>query len=125
MAYWDCVKVASSACGKVASAAPKIVHIAPWMLAAYMAVHPVPVDDCASGCHWVIPKEEFAPGGMFGAPLLVPESAAGGAGILPGDGMDDLTLGGADGSLSPLLPADGPAWGYPPGALGRLVECCL
>lgn len=74
---WKCVKIGSAACRQ-------IIHIAPWMLAAYMAAHPLPTGCRRHDCHWVIPKREFVPGGMFGnarandpaAPNWQPSAAA-------------------------------------------------
>jgi hypothetical protein len=62
---WKCIKIGSAAIAN-------IVHVAPWMIAAYLAVHPIPAD-CWKDCHFVIPSEEFRPGGMFGpGPHLPP-----------------------------------------------------
>lgn len=55
---WQCIKIGSAAVAK-------IVPIAPWMIAAYIAVHPLPADCDRTDCHFVIPREEFLPGGMF------------------------------------------------------------
>lgn len=55
---WTCVKMGSAACRR-------IIAVAPWMMAAYLAVHPLPTDCRHHNCHWVIPKREFLPGGMF------------------------------------------------------------
>ncbi len=80
---WQCIKVGSAAIGK-------IVPVAPWVLAAYMAAHPLPAGCVRVECHYVIPREEFLPGGIFGAdapkPAEVVEAGApekGGGDILP------------------------------------------
>ena len=67
---WQCIKVGTAA-------ASKIVHIAPWMVAAYLAAHPMPAN-CDAECHYVIPPAEFQPGGMFGpdAPQVAPVTGA-------------------------------------------------
>lgn len=67
---WQCIKVGTAA-------ASKIVHIAPWMVAAYLAAHPLPAN-CDAECHYVIPPAEFQPGGMFGpdAPQFAPVTGA-------------------------------------------------
>ena len=55
---WMCVKIGSAACRK-------IIHVAPWMLGAYLAAHPLPTACHTHTCHWVIPKREFLRGGIF------------------------------------------------------------
>lgn len=69
---WICVRIGSAACRK-------IIHLAPWMIGAYLAVHPLPTDCRDHRCHFVIPQREFLPGGMFGThparPFRPPPSA--------------------------------------------------
>ena len=65
---WMCVKIGSAACRK-------IVHIAPWMLGAYLAAHPLPTGCHTHTCHWVIPKREFLRGGMFAPTGPAPTTA--------------------------------------------------
>jgi len=60
---WQCIKIGTAA-------ARKIVPVAPWMLAAYLAAHPLP-ETCDVACRYVIPPAEFQPGGMFGSAELV------------------------------------------------------
>lgn len=55
---WTCIKIGTAAC-------LKIVHVAAWMIATYIAVHPLPTNCAATDCHFVIPKAEFMLGGMF------------------------------------------------------------
>jgi hypothetical protein len=55
---WQCIKVGSAAAGK-------IMPVAPWIIAVYLAAHPIPAD-CDADCHFVIPQAEFLSGGMFG-----------------------------------------------------------
>jgi len=55
-AYWTCLKIGCA-----------IVAIPPAVLAGYMAMHPPP-DGCRVECHWVIPPEEFRPGGELWVP---------------------------------------------------------
>ena len=88
----------------------KIVPVAPWVLAAYMAAHPLPAGCVRVECHFVIPREEFLPGGMFSAnapkPAEVAEDAApdkGAGDMLPpgeswGDGPFSSDTGGRPGA---------------------------
>lgn len=57
-AYWTCVVVG---CGAA------IVPVAPEIMAAYRARHPI-ADSCHVDCHWVIPPDAFRPGGELWAP---------------------------------------------------------
>lgn len=62
---WICVRACSLA-------ARGIVRVAPWVVAAYLAAHPLPAG-CVSDCHFVIPPAEFVAGGMF-APGTPPDA---------------------------------------------------
>jgi len=85
---WICIKIGTAACRG-------IVHVAQWMVAAYMAVHPLPPPCDRANCHFVIPPAEFVPGGMFapGAPLA---------------------------SSSPIAESPSPDWGG--GSIGPIAE---
>ena len=67
-AAWQCLKIGSAAIAH-------IIHLAPWMLAAYIAAHPLPTNCWASNCHFVIPRSAFLPGGMFGPPTRLAASS--------------------------------------------------
>jgi hypothetical protein len=85
---WICIKIGTAACRA-------IVHVAQWMVAAYMAVHPLPPPCDRANCHFVIPPAEFVPGGMF-APVA-PLAAS-----------------------SPIAESPSPGWGG--GSLGPIAE---
>ena len=85
---WICIKIGTAACRG-------IVHVAQWMVAAYMAVHPLPPPCDRANCHFVIPPAEFVPGGMF-APVA-PLAAS-----------------------SPIAESPSPEWGG--GSLGPIAE---
>lgn len=118
---WICIKLGTAACRG-------IVHVARWMVAAYMAVHPLP-PACDANCHFVIPPAEFAPGGMFapGAPLASPspigESPSPDWGGAPGNSspsIGPLGEGSPQGSdfVGQGPGAGGPAGGRPVGPTG-------
>jgi hypothetical protein len=92
---WQCIKIGTAA-------ARKIVPVAPWMLAAYLAAHPLPLD-CDADCRFVIPVAEFLSGGMFGPDAVKPPEPA-----AEPPGGDGGTW--SDGDPSPL-PPDDPASG--------------
>ncbi len=114
---WQCIKVGSAAAGK-------IVPLAPWIIAAYLAAHPIPAN-CEADCRFVIPQAEFLAGGMFGPdapqqPAKRPEtqSDAGGDAV---DGTPRTGFG-EPGSLSepvltPLFSANSPEATDPGGGL--------
>ncbi len=86
---WECIKIGSAAVAK-------ITPVAPWVLAAYLAAHPLPADCARAECHFVIPREEFLPGGMFeGREAVVPKpkeavaEAGGGEVVAPGEAWGD------------------------------------
>lgn len=58
--YWTCIKLACV-----------IIPVPAATIGAYMLVHPVP-SECRVDCHWVIPPEEWSPGGFFYPPHVTP-----------------------------------------------------
>ena len=91
----------------------KIVPVAPWVLAAYMAAHPLPAGCVRVECHFVIPREEFLPGGMFSAnppkPAEVAEDAA------PDKGAGDMLPPGESWGDGPFSSDSGARHGAPAG----------
>ncbi len=57
MRFWTCVKIG---CGLIVSVPPAVI-------AGYMARHPIEAG-CRVECRWVIPPEEFRPGGELWGP---------------------------------------------------------
>ena len=117
---WICIKIGTAACHN-------IIHLAAWMIAAYMAVHTLPPACKQADCHFVIPPAEFMPAGMF-APGATPpitgpiaEGLTQGPGAFwptgtslpgrPGGGADPL---GETGGQPPIV-TDPPAGGVPRG----------
>jgi hypothetical protein len=66
-ANWICIKLGTAACRH-------IVHVASWMMGAYLAIHPLPPVCAQADCHFVIPMAEFAPGGMFAPATKAPDT---------------------------------------------------
>jgi hypothetical protein len=85
------------------------IHVAPAVLGAWIALHPVPIA-CEVRCHWAIPPAEFQPGGMFWQPPV--------ALLPPADRLQGL-----EPRLTPSLwPHPGPPEAVPePGTLGPLA----
>lgn len=54
---WICVTVCATT----------VLRVAPAVLAAWIALHPIPAG-CRVECRWVIPPEAFRPGGELYAP---------------------------------------------------------
>ena len=111
---WQCIRIGSAAIAR-------IVHVAPWMIAAYLAIHPIPTD-CATACHFVIPRDEFRHGGMFAPGRERPAPPA------PKPAGDDWSSAGFAGPL--LFPSAAPvflasAGGEPPATGGALVPPLL
>jgi hypothetical protein len=99
---WMCAKIGTLACRN-------IVHVAPWMMAAYVAVHPLPTN-CHSDCHFVIPPAQFMPGGIFG-PVVAPVPGSPSVeGVSPGE-----VILSPESSLSGAEPSSLSAEGLPPG----------
>jgi hypothetical protein len=88
---WQCIKIGSAAI-------TRIVHVAPWMITAYLAAHPIPTD-CDTACHFVIPQAEFRDGGMFAPDKLAKAAAPGpvvATAAAAGDGLAELLPFGAE-----------------------------